>query len=174
MMAEPMDIADAWITGERQREERDEAIGRAWLSLLIEGDPDMVGAVISNLAERRHTSHLNAVANLQVSATTFMRNFGAIASKVRKGTYPEVIVENRGEPIVAIVRIEELQAVRAFRDKKKSDAALALLRQARDDVQARLGKKLTDSEALQRADRVSRELVKDMAKRGKAKFERTS
>jgi hypothetical protein len=53
-------------------------------------------------------------------ATKVKSNFGAIASKVQNGTYKEVVVENRGEPIVAIVGIEELQAVRAFRDKKKS------------------------------------------------------
>jgi hypothetical protein len=78
-VAEPMDIADAWITCERQREERDREIGRAWLSLLIEGDPDKVGAVIADLAERGRLSHLDAVTKLQVSAMMFMKQVTATA-----------------------------------------------------------------------------------------------
>jgi hypothetical protein len=76
--------------------------------------------------------------------------------------------------IVAIVGIDELQAVRAFRDKQKSEEALALLRQARDEVQARLGKRLGDKQALRLTDRLSRKVMKDVAKSGKVKFERTS
>jgi hypothetical protein len=78
-VGEVMDIADAWITGEREREERDREIGRAWLSLLIEGDPDAVGRVISELAQRRQISHLDATAKLQVSATMFMQRATAAA-----------------------------------------------------------------------------------------------
>ena len=78
-MAEPMDIADAWITCEREREERDRAIGRAWLALLVEGDPGKVGAVITQLAQRGRLSHLDAVAKLQVSATIFMQRVTARA-----------------------------------------------------------------------------------------------
>lgn len=78
-MTDVLDIADAWITGEREREKRDRAIGRAWLSLLVEGDPAKVGAVITDLAHRGHISNLDAVAKLQVSATIFMQRVTARA-----------------------------------------------------------------------------------------------
>jgi hypothetical protein len=79
MMGETMDIADAWITGERQREERDREIGRTWLFLVVEGDPDKVGAVINDLAERKQVSNLDAMAKLQVSAMMFMKQVTAEA-----------------------------------------------------------------------------------------------
>jgi hypothetical protein len=34
-----VDTASAWLTNERQRAEREREVGRAWLSLLVEGNP---------------------------------------------------------------------------------------------------------------------------------------
>lgn len=107
-------------------------------------------------------------------ASQVQNNFGAIAKQVRDGEYKEIIVENRGEPIVAIVDMEELQAMREFREQERRKKALELLREARDEVQARLSNKLTDKEAMKIADRFSHELVEDLAKEGRVKFERKS
>ncbi len=107
-----------------------------------------------------------------VSASQVQNNFGAIVNEVRRGKVKEVIVENRGEPVAAIVDMEELQAMRKFREQEKRKQALKLLREARKEVQARLTKKLTDEEAMEIADRFSRELIEDLATSGKVKFER--
>lgn len=109
-----------------------------------------------------------------LSASTVQNNFGAIAKQVRDGEYKEIIVENRGEPIVAIVDMEELQAMREFREQERRKKALELLREARDEVQARLSNKLTNKEIMKIADRFSHELVEDLAKEGRVKFERKS
>jgi prevent-host-death family protein len=108
----------------------------------------------------------------KLPASLVQNNFGAIIRQVRRGEVKEVIVENRGEPVAAIVDVEELQAMRAFREQEKRKKALQLLREARTEVQARLTKKLTDEEAMAIADRFSRELIEDLAKAGKVKFER--
>jgi prevent-host-death family protein len=105
-------------------------------------------------------------------ASQVQNNFGAIVNQVRRGEVKEVIVENRGEPVAAIVDMEELQAMREFREQEKRKKALNLLREARKEVQDRLTKKLTDEEAMELADRFSRELIEDLAKTGKVKFER--
>lgn len=107
-------------------------------------------------------------------ASQVQNNFGAIVKQVRNGEYKEIIVENRGEPIVAIVDVEELQAMREFREQERRKKALELLREARDEVQARFSKKLTDKEAMKIANRFSHELVEDMEKEGRVKFERKS
>jgi prevent-host-death family protein len=105
-------------------------------------------------------------------ASQVQNNFGAIVNQVRRGEVKEVIVENRGKPVAAIVDMEELQAMREFREQEKRKKALNLLREARKEVQDRLTKKLTDEEAMELADRFSRELIEDLAKTGKVKFER--
>ncbi|MBU3979470.1 type II toxin-antitoxin system Phd/YefM family antitoxin [Patescibacteria group bacterium] len=107
-------------------------------------------------------------------ASQVQNNFGAIVKQVRKGRYKEVIVQNRGESIAAIVGMEELEAMREFRKQEKRKKALACLREAREEVQARLKNKLTYTEAMKLADRFSHEIVEDMAREGKVKFERKS
>lgn len=105
-------------------------------------------------------------------ATQVKNNFGSIVSQVQNGMYPEVIVENRGEPIVAIVSIEDLKAIKEFRERERQREALAKLRSVRARVQARIKGKLTDREAEKIANRFSLELVEDLEKEGKIKFEK--
>jgi prevent-host-death family protein len=105
-------------------------------------------------------------------ASKVQNNFGAIVKQVREGAYKEVIVENRGEPVVAIVDIEELQAMRAFREQERRKEALEELRALRAKIQARNKGKLTDEEVDEIADRFGRELVEDLEKTGKVRFER--
>jgi prevent-host-death family protein len=107
-------------------------------------------------------------------ASEVKNNFGAIASQVRNGEYKEVIVENRGQPIVAIVGVEELQDMRAFREKKRREEALALLRQTRKEAQDQSKGKLTSEEVKTLANRFGRELVEELEKEGKVRFERKS
>jgi prevent-host-death family protein len=108
------------------------------------------------------------------SASQVQNNFGAIVNQVRRGEVTEVIVENRGEPVAAIVDMEELQAMREFREQEKRKKALQQLREVRAEIQARAKEKLTDKEAMALADRFSRELIDDLAKEGKVTFERKS
>src|SRR5688572_29829469 len=105
-------------------------------------------------------------------ASQVKNSFGAIVHDVQSGKYTEVIVENHGEPVVAIVPVKELESMKAFKEQEKRKQALNLLREARKEVQARLTKKLTDEEAMEVADRFSRELIENLAKAGKVKFER--
>jgi prevent-host-death family protein len=107
-------------------------------------------------------------------ASEVKNNFGAIASQVKNGQYKEVIVENRGEPIVAIVGVGELEAMREFREKERQKDALARLKRLRARIQARLKGKLTDKDAQEIADRFSRELVEDLEREGKVKFEKNA
>lgn len=107
-----------------------------------------------------------------ISASQVKNNFGTIVNQVYKGVYPEIIVENRGEPVVAIVHVKELKVMKAYKEQERRKEALAMLRNAREKVQARLKGKLTDRQAQVLADRFSRELVNDLAKEGKIKFER--
>lgn len=92
--------------------------------------------------------------------------------QVRRGKFKKVIVQNRGVPVAAIVGMEELEAMREFRKQEKRKEALVRLREAREEVQVRLKNKLTDEEAMKLADRFSHEIVEDMAREGKIKFER--
>lgn len=105
-------------------------------------------------------------------ASLVKNNFGTVVAQVHKGTYKEVIVENHGEPLVAIVDMKDLESIREFRKKRKQSEALALLRQAREEVQTRARDIKTQKEAEKLASRFSREFVKDLAREGKLKFER--
>jgi prevent-host-death family protein len=107
-------------------------------------------------------------------ASEVKNRFGAIVGKVQTGEYTEVIVENHGEPVAAIVPVTELEALRAVREQEKRQKALATLRQAREEVQARIKGKLTQKEVDEIANRFSHELVEDLEKEGKVRFERTS
>lgn len=111
-------------------------------------------------------------ASKTIPASQVKNNFGTIVSQVHKGEYPEVIVENHGEPMVAIISIEELKAMKEFREQERQKEALEKLRSIRVRIQARIKGKLTDKETEKIADRISHELVEDLEKAGKIKFEK--
>ncbi len=104
-------------------------------------------------------------------ASQAKNNFGAIVHQVRSGQYSAIIVENRGEPMVAIVGVEELQAMKEFREQARRREALNQLRALRAKIQARNKNKLNDKEASSIANRFSRELIEDLEKEGKIRFE---
>jgi prevent-host-death family protein len=105
-------------------------------------------------------------------ASQVKNSFGAIVSKVQSGTYDAVIVENRGEPAAAIVPVSEVSAMQERKEAERRREALAKLREARAEVQSRLTKKLTDTEAMEIADQVSYEIVDGLAASGTVRFER--
>jgi prevent-host-death family protein len=107
-------------------------------------------------------------------ASDVKNNFGAIVSQVKNGEYKEVIVENRGEPIVAIVGVGELEAMKEFREKERQKDALERLKKLRARIQARIKGRLSDKEADELAERLSRELIEDLEKTGTIKFEKNS
>jgi hypothetical protein len=67
-----VDLASTWITNELQRAEREREVGRAWLSVLVGNDPDMVGAAIVELAERTRSADIDLVPQLRKSAIAYM------------------------------------------------------------------------------------------------------
>lgn len=107
-------------------------------------------------------------------ASQVKNHFGTIASQVKNGTFVDVVVENRGEPIVAIVNIEDREALREFRERKRRAEALDRLRNIRAHVQAKVVGKLSGKEANDSANRFSRELIEDLEREGKVRFERKS
>jgi hypothetical protein len=74
-----VDTASAWITNERERAEREREVGRAWLSLLVEGDPDKVGKGLVDLAERTRSADIDLVPKLRRSAIAYMEEITRVA-----------------------------------------------------------------------------------------------
>lgn len=109
-----------------------------------------------------------------LSASQVKNSFGAIVNQLRTGEFSEVIVENHGRPLVAILPIGDLARMREFRQQSKQKEALALLRKSRKAVQTRLKGKISELEAEGIADRFGREFAQDLRKEGKVKFERKS
>lgn len=83
-----------------------------------------------------------------LSASKVKNSFGAIVRQVANGKYNEVIVENHGEPLVAIVPVRELETIKQFKDQERRNEALRRLRALRNKIQSRMNDKLTDEEAM--------------------------
>lgn len=116
---------------------------------------------------------------MQNSSQTFpasqvKNNFGSIVNQVKEGKLTEVIVENRGEPVAAIIPISDFEKVKVFREKDKQSKAINNLRQLRDKIQSRTKGKIEDQNAEKIADKISREIIDNLEKKGRIKFERKS
>ncbi len=109
-----------------------------------------------------------------LSASQVKNSFGTLVGQVYTGKYQEIIVENHGEPLVAIVSIKDLKEMKELKEQEKRKEALASLRAVRARVQARVKGKLTGQEAESIANRFSREFVEDLEKEGKITFEKNS
>ena len=83
----------------------------------------------------------------------------------------EVIVEHHGQPRAVIMSFAEYERVQALRDRQRREKAIADIRALRDKVRAR-NQDLTEEAAMALADRFVREVVDDMARNGKLRFER--
>lgn len=83
----------------------------------------------------------------------------------------EVVVESRGKPKAVIMSISAYEEVQELREQKRRADALEQLRA----LQARIAMRnqdLTEEEAIEMADKLSHELIDDMAERGDITFER--
>jgi len=83
----------------------------------------------------------------------------------------EVIVENHGKPKAVIMSFAAYEEVQALREQKRRADALERLRQLHERVAAR-NRDTTEEEAIAFADRLSHELIDDMAARREITFER--
>ncbi len=78
----------------------------------------------------------------------------------------EVIVKSRGEPKVVIMPYPAYQAVVEMREQARREQALDQLKKLRRQVQAR-NQDLTEAQASQLADRLTRETVEEMVQEDK-------
>lgn len=104
-----------------------------------------------------------------VSASEAKNELGGIMAWAQKNK-DDVIIENRGQPNAVLVSFEEYQKILKLREDARRRELLSQIRQLRQEVQDRnqdLGKK----EAIALADRFSREMVEDMVKEGKIRYE---
>lgn len=83
----------------------------------------------------------------------------------------EVVVESHGKPKAVIMSIAAYQEVQTLREQKRRSAALEQLRALRTEVRGR-NQDLGAEQAAALADRLSRELVDDLATQGNVSFER--
>ncbi len=105
-----------------------------------------------------------------VSANEAKNRLGSLLRSV-SAEGEEVIVESHGKPKAVLISFEAYEEVLALREQKRRADALAELRALRDEVRARNASMGADEvEAL--ADRVSREIVDDLAASEAVTFER--
>lgn len=105
-----------------------------------------------------------------VSANDAKNRLGSLLRSVSAGG-DEVIVESHGKPKAAIISIEAYEEMLSLREQKRRADALSELRALRDEVQAR-NAALEEEEADALAERVSREIVDDLAASDAVTFER--
>lgn len=97
----------------------------------------------------------------RVTASEAKNRFGAMVSWAVE-SQDDVIVESHGEPKAVIISFDAYQEVQQLRETAQRQAALARLRQLRDDVRAR-NQDLGPAEAETLADRFSREVAAEKA-----------
>jgi prevent-host-death family protein len=83
----------------------------------------------------------------------------------------EIIVESNGRPRAVIMSIAEYQRIQELRNQYRRQQAVAEIRALRAAVRAR-NEDLTEEEAMALADRFVHEVIDDMAREGKLRFER--
>lgn len=105
-----------------------------------------------------------------VSANEAKNRLGALLRYVSTED-DEVIVESHGKPRAVIMSIAAWEEVRELREQKRRADALDELRALRDTVRSR-NRGLCEREAEGLAERVSREIVDDLADEGTVSFER--
>ncbi len=104
-----------------------------------------------------------------VSATEAKNGLAALISWVKQSR-DEVIVESRGEPVAAIISMADYEELKAQRERKRREEALASLREIGRQASER-NANLTPEEVDELADRFSHELVEDLVARGLVRFE---
>ena len=105
----------------------------------------------------------------RVSASEAKNKFGSIIDWVVEND-EEVIIENRGAPTAVIISAAEYESMLGLKEKARRAEALEQMRKLRSGVIAR-NRDLSPEEGDALADRFSREIVRDMAREGKVRFE---
>ncbi len=82
-----------------------------------------------------------------------------------------VIVENRGEPSAVILPYAQFEELQRLREQQRRQEAIATLRRLRDQVRAR-NRDLTDEQAGEIAEQVSRDVMQGLINKGNLSFER--
>ena len=104
-----------------------------------------------------------------VSASIAKNQLGALIQWSLRNQ-DEVIIESYGNPKAVIMPFDEYQSIQALRDQKRREKALSQMQKLRDTVQAR-NQDLTEEEADGLTDQFTREVVEEMVKEGKVKFQ---
>lgn len=104
-----------------------------------------------------------------VSASAAKTQFGSIVAWAIEHR-DDVIVESHGKPRVVIIPFEEYQKMAAQREETRRRDALARLERLRDEVRAR-NQDLDEEEAISLADRFSREVIDDLIKEDKVRYQ---
>ncbi len=115
----------------------------------------------------------------QTGETSVPKTVSALEAKNRLGSLlgyvseqgDEVIVENRGKPRAVIMSYAAYEEVQQMRGQKQRTDALERLRRLQERAAAR-NQDLTEEAAIEIANRVSHELIDDLAARGEIRFER--
>lgn len=102
-----------------------------------------------------------------VSATTAKSNFGALVESVEGGE--QVIVENRGEPVAAIVSIADFADLERLRREERRRLAIAEIKRIRAEVQAQ-NADLTEDEAEDFIQRLIDATMDSMIAKGIVRF----
>jgi prevent-host-death family protein len=104
-----------------------------------------------------------------VSATEAKNRLGSLMEWVSKNK-DEVIVESHGEPKVVVMSYAEYERIQRVKEEVRRREALAKLQRLRDEVSQR-NRDLTPEEADALADRFVRDVIDDMVREGKIRFE---
>ena len=104
-----------------------------------------------------------------VSATEAKNKLGSLIGWVAE-TGDEVIVENHGEPAAVLISVTEYDELRTLREKERRARMLEEMRALRRKSLAR-NADLTPEEGEALAERFAREVIEDMVKEGKIRFE---
>ncbi len=105
-----------------------------------------------------------------ISSNEAKQRWGSLLGSVSEQG-DEVIVESHGKPRAVVLSITAYEELLALRDQKHRADALEHLRRLHDRLATR-NQDTTEEEAIAFADRLSHELIDDMAAREEITFER--
>jgi prevent-host-death family protein len=105
-----------------------------------------------------------------VSANEAKNRFGSLLGYVNEHD-DEVIVESHGKPKAVIMSISAFEEVEALREQKIRSDAIKRLRELRTEVRAQ-NQDLTAEQAEELADRISHDMIDDLADAGIVSFDR--
>lgn len=101
-----------------------------------------------------------------LSITQTREQLSTVIQSVRRD---DVIIQNRGRSKAVIIPFTDYELLREAREKKRISEAVAELKQLAQEISAR-AKHLSEEEAYQIADEVTRESIEALEKKGKIKF----